>query len=289
MDLKIGFFTDSNAEDWDDFISECPSATFLHTRRFLSYHQNRFTDRSIIVTNRGQLVAVLPAALSHIDKLSIVSHPGLTYGGLQFIEKLGGEDLLEVMRQACDFYRKNGYRSLIYKAVPWFYHERPTQLDIYAIWRLGGEVYQENLSNVINLRCRGAVGSRRKRAKKRAIKSQLKIRSGGDCLTPFWGLLTQNLKDKYSVSPTHSLEEIMLLKSMFPDAIDCVVAEHNGEAVAGVVYFETANTTHCQYIGSNGRGRNLGAVDLVLEFLIEESERRGNSWFDFASALISCI
>ena len=93
---------------------------------------------------------------------------------------------------------------------------------------------QENLSNVINLRCRVTVGSRRNRACKKPTQKY--------CLTPFWGLLT--VKDRTPFPPTHSLEEIILLKSMFPDAIDCIVAEHNGEAVAGVVYFETANTTH---------------------------------------------
>ncbi len=57
-------------------------ATFLHTRRFLAYHQDRFKDVSLLLANDKGIVGLFPAALDPAEARTVVSHPGITYGGL---------------------------------------------------------------------------------------------------------------------------------------------------------------------------------------------------------------
>ena len=46
-----------HATAWDELVDGAPMGTLLHTRRFLSYHGDRFNDRSLVVQDdRDRLV-----------------------------------------------------------------------------------------------------------------------------------------------------------------------------------------------------------------------------------------
>ena len=55
--MEISAFTHDDAAAWDEFVSRSPTAIFLHTRRFLAYHGNRFDDASLILRNEGRIVS----------------------------------------------------------------------------------------------------------------------------------------------------------------------------------------------------------------------------------------
>ena len=89
--LSVRSFAPADADRWDALVASAVNATFLHTRRFLSYHGERFADRSSIVCDSdGRIVGVFPAALDPADPGVVVSHPGITYGGLVHDGSLGG-------------------------------------------------------------------------------------------------------------------------------------------------------------------------------------------------------
>ena len=61
-------YTPADAEAWEDLIDRSCNGTFLHTRRFVSYHRERFRDRSLLLEDRrGRVVGVFPAAESPIE------------------------------------------------------------------------------------------------------------------------------------------------------------------------------------------------------------------------------
>jgi len=76
-------FQPQDEQDWDAFIAKSAQGTFLQTRRFLSYHGDRFEDCSLLFKDdKERIRAVLPAARSLSDPETVVSHPGTTYGAL---------------------------------------------------------------------------------------------------------------------------------------------------------------------------------------------------------------
>jgi lipid II:glycine glycyltransferase (peptidoglycan interpeptide bridge formation enzyme) len=108
----------------------------------------------------------------------------------------------------------------------------------------------------------------------------LSIIEDGD-FSAFWKILEERLQGKYSVAPVHSLEEITLLKSRFPENIKLFcVADNNGEILGGVVLFITDNVVHMQYSATTDKGRRISALDYLYEELIN-NRFAGKEYFDF--------
>jgi hypothetical protein len=111
---------------WDDLVARAVNGTMLHTRRYLSYHDERFRDRSLLVTNsRGWPIGALPAAEDPADGSVVTSHPGLTYGGLVHDGSLRGESMMRVLSEIAAHYRALGFAQLYYKALPQIYQAEP--------------------------------------------------------------------------------------------------------------------------------------------------------------------
>lgn len=272
----------SDMEKWDQFCLISCQATFLHSRRYLSYHEQRFIDRSLILEDEhGKWLGVLPAAIQPGDAECISSHPGITYGGVIHQGALRGEMMIEALTVICEHYRAEGYSSFIYKVTPWIYHSTPAQDDLYALFRTGGICYRRDLSSTIDLNNRRQVSSRRKRSLKKSMSNGIEINSGAEYLPALWDVLIENLNRKHGVNPVHTLQEISLLSELFNDDIKCVVASYEGEIVSGVLLFNTSLVSHTQYIASSEIGYELSALDAVFEHCICSAKDNAQRWFDF--------
>lgn len=281
MSLQLRPYDPADAQAWDAFCAAAHQATFLHSRRFLSYHGDRFQDRSMILEEAGRWVGVFPAAVQPGDDRCVVSHPGITYGGLLHKGGLGGEQQVAALSMICRHYAEQGYERLVYKAVPWFYHVTPAQDDVYALFRLGARRIRCDLSSTIDLQRRRQVSERRRRSLKKALRAGVEIREGWEYLPAFWQVVTDNLKQKHQAVPVHTLAEATLLAERFPDNIRCVVGLAADDVIAGVLLFTTPVVAHAQYIGSSAVGYELSALDAVFEHCIEQAVSDGKRWFDF--------
>mgnify|MGYP003749892439 CR=1 FL=1 len=96
----------------------------------------------------------------------------------------------------------------------------------------------------------------------------------------YWEILSDNLYEKYKAKPVHSLEEIIKLHTLFPDNIVLFVAMYKGKVVAGVVMYVNEIIAHCQYIASNEIGKEIGALDLLFDYLINYYSIQ-KKYFDF--------
>ena len=84
----------------------------------------------------------------------------------------------------------------------------------------------------------------------------------------------------HSATPVHTADEIKLLANRFPENIKLYVAYKNNEMLAGVLVYITPNVVHTQYIANSDMGRQCGALDIVMDYLINNcySEKE---YFDF--------
>lgn len=281
MSLSVRPYETADEYIWDDFCSRALQATLLHTRRFLSYHGDRFADCSLIIEDGGKCVGLFPAAHSLLDPACVVSHPGITYGGILHIGDLRGERMVSALAEICQHYHGQGLAKLTYKVVPSFYHRAPAQDDIYALFRLGATRPRCDMSSTIDLQHRLPVSERRRRSLKKAMKLGVGIVEGRRYLPNLWEVLIENLANKHGANPVHSLEEIELLADIFPEEIRCICAQLNDRVVAGVLIFATPTTHHAQYIASSETGYMVSALDLVFEYAIKSASAQGRRWFDF--------
>lgn len=276
------FRTDESAAEWDQLVKESVNGTFLHSRKFLSHHRDRFMDRSVIIRNKsGTMLGVLPAAQDKDDETSITSHPGITYGGLVHDGSLRGNAMLDALRDISEHYRQLGYRRLCYKPVPYAYHRVPSADDLYALARLGARRWRCDLSTILDLQQRACPSHGRRSSLKKAAASGIQVSEGPNELPAFWSLLEETLARRHGAHPTHSLEEMRELIARFPDAIRLQTASSDGRLIAGQLLFETGPVLHAQYFATSELGRNLSALDLVIEKSIVAATSAGFRYYDF--------
>ena len=266
---------------WDEFISESVNGNFFHTRKFLNYHKEKFADRSLFIFDKNKLKGVLPLAIDLINKKYVVSHPGITFGGLIHKGEIKGELTFEIFTKLKEFFSNQSFQSLIYKPVPFIFNEKIYSDDIYSLLRMNAKIISFNLSSSINLKKSIKKSNRRKISLKKAIKHDLRIEKGDKYISMFWNILRNNLNKKYNVQPVHSLSEIKYLINLFPENIECFVCLKNDEVIAGVILFKTLNVVHTQYIASCEFGKSICALDFLFDFLIQKSIKGDYDWFNF--------
>lgn len=249
---------------WDEFVDRAKNATFLFRRGFMDYHADRFTDHSFVVRRNGRIAALLPASE---QGTSIISHGGLTYGGLLTDTKATGAEVLAILSEISRILAGEGFETLVYKPVPHIYHSIPAEEDLYALFRLNASLSERNISSTIRLDNRIKFRDIRKSGIRKATKAGIAIIESSD-FKDFWNILSGNLMQRHGVAPVHSLHEIELLATRFPDNIRLHLATLDGATVAGTVIFLSRNVAHAQYISASPEGKEVGALDLLFSHLI---------------------
>lgn len=276
--IDIVKYDASMASQWDEFVGRSRNGTFLLKRGYMDYHSDRFTDCSLVAMHDGKMCALLPA---NIDGDTLWSHRGLTYGGWIIpFKHFDTTVMVKVMDAAVEWMRANGIKRLVYKAVPHIYHRYPCEEDLYALFRHHATLAETNISTTIDLTCPLPLDRGNKSGANAARKAGIKVGASDDWVG-YWQLLSSLLNDRYDTRPVHTLEEIQLLHSRFPESIRLYTATHDGDLLAGVVMYLSMPVAHCQYIGASPQGKDSKALTLLFDYLIQESTRLGYRYFDF--------
>jgi hypothetical protein len=284
MNLGLVNYTHDLIDIWDGCVKKSSQGTFLHLRSFIDYHGARFIDKSLLIYESQKCVGVLPAAIHPNDPLLLVSHPGITYGGLINFGSIKGKEMVDVFRLVMLHYKKLGFNKLVYKPVPIFYHKKISQDDIYALSTLGASQSKCSLSSLIDLRSVIKLKELRKRSLKLANSSRLSVSADIANLKEAWFIIENNLLSRHQAIPVHSFNEISLLFSRFPNNINLVTAHRENKVIAAIITFETETTIHTQYIGSNAEGRNFCAIDFLMDYLVEKGRAQQINWLDFGTS-----
>lgn len=270
-------FDDSFSNDWDQLIDESKNGTFLLKRAFLSYHEKRFQEKSLVVEDRGKLIAVLPLS-AHESR--VVSYGGLTYGGLICASHLKLSEVLSVWELCIDFLKDQKWGSIVVKLIPNHYLRSLSDESIYFMFLKNATIQRVDTAFVVDRAHERRYQKRRIRSIRKAEKQGYTIKYDDDFSNYWQNILIPNLRNKHGVDPVHSLEEIELLKSRFNQNIEQVNIYYDNQIVAGSTLFITENTVHAQYISGNEIGRKGGFLDALFYELIE-SYQSSIRYFDF--------
>jgi len=261
FDVRPYRSTDAGA--WDAVVTRSRNGNFLHRRGYMDYHADRFIDSSLVVERGREIVAVFPASVR--DGV-VTSHGGLTYGGLIATHDLRAESTLSVFEQIGRHFRGNGIGRVVYKAMPHVFRTYPSEEDLYALARVGARLARRDISSVIPLQDGAGLSETRRRAVRRARNEGVGI-ARNDALADYHALLGEVLK-RHAAVPTHSLGELELLRSRFPQQIVLHEARREGVLMAGVLIYDFGRTVHAQYIAASEEGRRIDALSLLLAELI---------------------
>lgn len=263
--FEIIRYTSDRAELWNAFIANSKNGTFLFNRSYMDYHSDRFEDCSLMFSLKGRLYGVMPA-----NRRGDVfqSHAGLTYGGLVMDARATAAATVQLFRELNDYLRAEGFAKVLYKCIPWMYHQMAAEEDLYAIARTcDARLVERDLGTVVIQRNAIRWERVRRRALKRAVEAGISVEVSDD-FAGFWQVLCDNLARTYNAKPVHSLQEILLLHARFPQNIVLYVAKKDGAILAGMVLYVSNQVARAQYSSASPLGKQLGAIDIIYDRVI---------------------
>ena len=281
MPIEIVKYNSGAKVRWDAFVNASRNGTFLFLRDYMDYHSDRFTDYSLMFYRDSKLLAVLPANICNNGK-RIVSHGGLTYGGFVLHSDTKACDMIEIISELKNLMQECGIEQMVYKPVPYIYNTVPSEEPLYALFQAGARLSARSISTTIDNQEPLKFSKLRKRCISKAIKNGIECHESEN-YGEFWDILTTILQARHDSAPVHTREEIELLHDRFPNNIKLYIAYRKGEAVAGIVVYETARTAHFQYIAASDEGCSTGALDMLISYLIE-NVYSGKRYIDFGTS-----
>lgn len=280
--MKVELYSAERKREWDLFLRNSKNNHFFFNRDYMDYHADRFKDYSLMVySSTGKLIALLPA--NNDDNSVLYSHQGLTFGGFIVDDKLKTVEMLDVFNAVVSFLKVRGFDKLIYKCIPYIYHVKPSEEDRYALFINGAMLIRRDVTSTIDLTTPPKYSKGRKWSINKAKKEGVLVDESVD-YDVFWRLLEGVLQDNHSAKPVHTLDEIKLLASRFPENIRLFLARKGDVILSGALMYENQYIVHTQYMANSAEGRELGALDLVIDYLLAEYYK-GKRYFDFG---ISC-
>ena len=249
---------------WDTFVADSKNGTFLFYRDYMEYHADRFKDHSLLFYRKGKLIALLPANETGSE---LHSHGGLSYGGIISCSCMKAALMLNIFETIRLYLKEIGFSKLTYKAIPHIYHQQPAEEDLYALTQNGAALTRRDLNSVISLEEALPHSRLRERMLKKAQKLDLIIKQNCS-FDDFMDLEQELLETKYNLKPTHSKDEIRKLAQQFPENIKLYTVYEEDQMIAGVMIYETHTVAHCQYIGATERGKSVGGLDLLIDYLL---------------------
>ncbi len=187
--------------------------------------------------------------------------------------------MLEIFEALKSYLKTRGLSRIIYKAIPHIYHTLPAEEDLYALIHNDARLVRRDISSTIDMREKLPFSKGRKWSIKQAGKNGLIVKQSYD-FKSFMEIEEYVLSSRHNVKPVHLTEEIELLARRFPDNIQLFAAYLREEMLSGVIVYESKNVAHAQYMAASDEGKKVGALDVVLDFLINQ-RYAGKRYFDF--------
>ena len=270
-------YTVNQKNNWNEFAKKSKNGHFLFQRDYMEYHSDRFEDFSLIVfDDNDKLIAILPA---NIKENILYSHQGLTFGGFLVDDKMKTETMLEIFELLKQFLKEKNIVKIVYKCIPYIYHTKPSEEDRYALFRNEAKLIRRDVTSTIDLTEQARYSKGRKWTINKAKKESIEIFESND-YEIFWELLTGVLESNHEAKPVHTLEEIKKLAILFPKNIKLFLAKKDERIVSGALIYENQNIVHTQYLANSGEGREIGALDLLIDYLIKDIYKN-KKYFDF--------
>ncbi len=204
-------------------------------------------------------------------------------------EKATAERIVLLFSALNDYLRGEGIRTVHYKPVPWIYHQYGAEEDLYALFKVcRAQLVGRDVSAMVCKNNTLPWRDIRKHGARVAQRQGCVVQETED-YAAFWHILTDNLREKYSVAPVHTLDEIRLLHRRFPQQIRLFVAVIDGCVEGGAVLYVCRQTVHVQYIAASAEGKRLHVLDALFDWLLQ-GDTLDYRYFDFgkSTATASC-
>jgi hypothetical protein len=279
--IKITPYKKTMRREWDRFVEESNNGTLFHLHQFLDYHApDKFQFNHLVFMENDQILAVLPGRL----KNSIYESPiGASYGSI-VTKDITFAKSMDLVSSLLKYARKSHYREIILTAPPLIYEKHPNQNLEYAMLWQGFHYKTHYISSAISLDSDQEIIPRFQKTVRYYVRKSLKDRNIrveiNDDYETFYPILLHNLS-KHNARPTHSLEELLRLKELLPDAIKLFMVYHKDRPIGGsVMFYCNPQVGLCFYNMMYYDAANHHPIHRVLYEVVKYSTEKGYKYVD---------
>ena len=264
-------------EAWNDFVLQCPEATFFHRAEWRDVITRSFghTCYYLGAEKDGSLVGVLPLTWvkSWLFGSALISNGFCVAGGPAVVEE-GARTALD--EAALDLLKKTGADYLEYRSS---HHKRPgwqSKSDLYAGFSRSIEADEDSNLKQIPRKQRAVV-------RKALTSDELSVTHGSDVddLYHLYAISVRNLG-----TPVFSKKYFQQMAACFGDDCEITTISHQGKPVSSVLSFYFKDTVLPYYTGSVPEARRLGSNDLMYWRVMRRAVERGCRTFDFGRSKV---
>jgi len=269
--LELVKYNQNYEKIWDEFIANSKNGNIFHTRKFLSYHKDKFIDESIMFFKKNKVIGVFPAIL--IDN-NIISHRGSTYGGLIVGVKNRLNDSLAMFESLVNYYQK----TVEFRKNEYIFDKFPSREVEFAAKKFGFKEVNEELSTCLHLDY-----IKLTKGRKWALSKCKKLNIIIDDINyeDFYSILSKNL-EKFNSTPTHTLEEMRTLKELFPNEYKLVTIYLDNKMIAGIwLVLATPFTAHTFYIAQDYQYTEYQPLSCLVQKIINYLKENNYKYLNF--------
>ncbi|MDP6852519.1 MAG: GNAT family N-acetyltransferase [Candidatus Marinimicrobia bacterium] len=288
MTILIRKFTPKDTRDWDEFVLNSNNGTIFHTRKFLGYHPpDHFKDNSLIFEKKGNILALLPAAIIRSEKEKIlISHPGASVGALVVSENISFAETLSLTKKLVEYAKDQKINKVQLTIPPIIYSHKPSHYLDFSFQKQGFTYKKREMSSILFLE--DTIEQNLKKFKpthrtavRKGIKSGIEVNQSED-IQSFYKILENNLSIRHNVKPTHTLEELTKLIKMFPEEIQLTAAFYKNKMIGGVVNFcVNRQVMLAFYISHLPEFQEMRPLNTLFYYIFDKAISKGYTIYDF--------
>ncbi len=280
--------TGEMSDKWDSFIDESLNGTIFNKIDFLNYHGDKFKGKeNHLVFYKGEsIVAVFSFLIEKIDGKQIVKSPyGGSFGGMVLKRDLSFEAVIELVGLLLDYLSGMKVDEIVIVPVPDYCYKKYDCYFDYALGHYGFKLEERDAMGVVQFQntIEEAWDSFQGRSRTSIRKAQKEFVIKHDCkIEEFYPILMED-KIRHNVfSPTHTLENLMYLKSKYPKDVWVDIAIHQNGAKAGNCYFRcNSNTVMTFYLSQENSALHLNGTSVLIYEGMKKCISDGIKYFDF--------
>ena len=286
--ITVERFNNNLWDEWEKIIQYSNNGTLFHTRKFLSYHpKDRFIDHSLVFFKNNKPFSLLPAVeINELDSKILFSHPGASIGSFVTPTDLSFNDALQLVDKLNRYIKKLNFSGIRITLPPIIYNKRKTNYIDYSLLRYGYKYVKREISSILYLENSieenvNKFKPSHRQALRKAQRSGIVVKKSDD-FNSFYKILKKNLKNRHDVTPTHTVDELLKLKSMFPKEIILHGAFLESKMIGGVVSFVTNDEVILAfYISHDEIFQKFRPINLLFYEILKDAITNNFKVFDF--------
>ncbi len=279
--IAVVDYSPERRDEWNAFVAASNNGTVFHSQTFLDYHpRDRFVFRHLMFYKGDELVAVLPGGISG-DMFK--SPMGASFGGFVVQARLGLQDADAVVKAFIRYCASNLIKEAYLTPPMQIYNATFNESIEYAMHYNHFIVLSSLFSSVIDFSVIHGKDdlSRNTRHKiNKAINKGVRIEES-KAYDMFYPILLKN-KEKFNVTPTHTLDEIKRIDVIIPGMMTLFMAYYENQPVAGELLFTCNKQCVLNFYTMHlYEHHNLFAVNYLIEHSIRWCNEKGFRYFDY--------